>query len=238
MRIFKLAALPVAAVVLFGGAGVAAAAPPKDYCAELKGGNTGQACVIQMSDPAYNVDISFPTGYADQKSVADYITQARDGFLNVAKSPAPRDVPYALDITSTNYGSAIPPRGTEAVALKTYENLGGAHPQTMYKAFNWDQTYRKPIVWDPAGDDKKTPLWRVDDPLKVVFPIVQAELEKQTGQPVAIAPSAGYDPQNYQEFAITNDGVIFFFSQGVLLPESAGATQVLVPRSAIDPMLA
>jgi hypothetical protein len=32
--------------------------------------------------------------------------------------------------------------------------------------------------------------------------------------------------------------VIFFFSQGVLLPEAAGATQALVPRSAIDPMLA
>jgi len=236
MRILKVA-VSVAAVVLFGCAGVAAAAP-KDYCADVKGGNTGTACVIQMSDPAYNVNISFPTGYPDQKSVADYITQARDGFLNVAKSSAPRDMPYELDITSTNYGSAIPPRGTEAVVLKTYQNVGGAHPQTLYKAFNWDQTYRKPIVWDPAGDDKKTPLWRVDDPLKVVFPIVQAELQKQTGQPVAIAPTAGYDPMNYQEFAITNDGVIFFFSQGVLLPEAAGATQVLVPRSAIDPMLA
>jgi hypothetical protein len=43
---------------------------------------------------------------------------------------------------------------------------------------------------------------------------------------------------NYQDFAVTNDGVIFFFSQGELLPEAAGATQVLVPRSAIDPMLA
>jgi hypothetical protein len=236
MRILKLA-VPVAAVVLFGSAGVAAAAP-KDYCADLKGVNTGGACLIQMSDPAYNVNISFPTGYADQQTVADYITQARDGFLNVAKSPAPRDMPYELDITSTNYGSAIPPRGTEAVVLKTYQNVGGAHPQTLFKAFNWDQTYRKSIVWDPAGNDKLTPLWRVDDPLKVVFPIVQSELQKQTGQPVAIAPGAGYNPMNYQDFAVTNDGVIFFFSQGQLLPEAAGATQVLVPRAAIDPMLA
>ena len=235
MRILKLTML-VAAVVLFGCSGVAAAAP-KNYCADLKGVDTGQACLIQMSDPAYNVNISFPTGYADQKSVADYITQARDGFLNVAKSSTPRDMPYELDITSTNYGSAIPPRGTEAVVLKTYQNVGGAHPQTLYKAFNWDQTYRKPIVYDTAGDDKKSPLWRVDDPLKVVFPIVQSELKKQTSQQVSIAPSAGYDPMNYQEFAVTNDGVIFFFSQGVLLPEAAGATQVLVPRSAIDPML-
>ncbi len=238
MRILKLTVL-VAAGVLFGCSGVAAAAP-KNYCADLKGVDTGQACQIQMSDPGYNVNISFPTDYPDQKSVADYITQTRDGFLNVAKSPAPRDMPYELDITATNYGSAIPPRGTQAVVLKTYQQVGGAHPQTLYKAFNWDQTYRKSIAYATTADDNKTqPLWQpTADPLKVVFPIVQSELQKQTGQQVSIAPSAGYDPMNYQEFAVTNDGVIFFFSQGVLLPEAAGATQVLVPRSAIDPMLA
>jgi Protein of unknown function (DUF3298) len=59
-----------------------------------------------------------------------------------------------------------------------------------------------------------------------------------TPPPLAIAPTALYNPQNYQEFALVNDGVIFFFSQGQLLPEAAGATQVLVPRSAIDPMIA
>jgi hypothetical protein len=142
-------------------------------------------------------------------------------------------------MTSTNYGSAIPPRGTQAVVFKTYENIGAAHPQTTFKAFNWDQTYRKAITYPtPADDNKTTPLWRVDDPLKVVAPIVQSELQKQTGQPVSIAPTGLYNPMNYQDFAVTNDGVIFFFSQGQLLPEAAGATQVLVPRAAIDPMLA
>jgi hypothetical protein len=234
MRILKVAVL-VAALVLVGCPGVAVAAP-KDYCTDLKGVNTGRTCEIQMSDPAYNVKISFPADYPDPKSLSDYVMQTRDGFLNVAKSSAPRGTPYELDITSTNYNSAIPPRGTQAVVFKTYENIGAAHPQTSFKAFNWDQSYRKPIVYDTAGDDKRTPLWRVDDPLKTVAPIVQSELQKQTGQQVPVAPT--YDPTNYQDFAVTNDGVIFFFSQGELLPEAAGATQVLVPRSAIDPMLA
>ena len=65
-----------------------------------------------------------------------------------------------------------------------------------------------------------------------------ADLQKQTGQPVVILPDAGLDPANYQNFAITNEGVIFFFSQGTLLPEAAGAMQVLVPRSVVDPLLA
>jgi hypothetical protein len=53
-----------------------------------------------------------------------------------------------------------------------------------------------------------------------------------------IAPAVLYDPNNYQNFAVTNDGVIFFFGQGQMLPDAAGANQVLVPRSAIDPMIA
>lgn len=259
MRSIQVAA-SATALVLFGSAGVAAAAPPKDYCAELKGANTGQACQIQMADPGYNVNISFPVNYPDEKSVADFITKERDDFLNAAKSSAPRDQPYQLTISSTNYGSAIPPRGTEAVVFKIVENTGA--PKTTFKSFNWDQTYRKAIVWTAASDDKNnTPLWRVDDPLQTVAPIVQSELQKQaappanpaqtppgnqarttppanqtpTAPPVSIAPAAAYDPTNYQNFAVTNDGVIFFFDQGRMVP---GATQVLVPRSAIDPMLA
>jgi type 1 fimbria pilin len=234
MRIVKAAVL-VTAITLFGSSGIAAAAP-KDYCADLKGGNTGSTCEIQLADTGYNVNISIPTGYPDQQSLTDYISSTRDAFLNVAKSSAPRTAPYDLTITSSNYSSAIPPRGTQAVVLKVVQNVGTGQPQTTYKAFNWDQSYRKSIVYAAAPDDKKTtPLWRVPDPLKTVFPIVQAELQKQG---IVVSPTAGYDPLSYQEFAVTNDGVIFFFSQGVLLPPDAAATQVLVPRSAIDPMLA
>jgi hypothetical protein len=233
MRFFSVAML-VTMVAIFGSSGVAVAAP-KDYCADIKGSRTGQACAIQLVDPGYKVNISYPLDYPDPKSLADYIAHTRDGFLDVAKSSAARDTPYELDMTPSSYSSAIPPRGTQAVVFKTYQNAGGAQPQATYKAFNWDQGYRKPIVYDTEGDDKKVPLWRVDDPLKTVGPIVQAELQK-TGQPVS--PAALYSPTNYQDFAVTNDGVIFFFSQGTLLPDAAGATQVLVPRSAIDSMLA
>jgi hypothetical protein len=267
MRSFSVAVVAAVAVI-FGSSGVAVAAP-KDYCADLKGGNTGSTCEIQLSDPGYSVDISIPLDYPDQKSIADYISQTRDAFLNAAKSGAPRSAPYELSITPTEYTSSIPPRGTQAVVFKVDQSVGGAHPQTTYKAFNWDQSYRKAITYTAAPDDKlNTPLWRVDDPLKTVAPIVQAELQQQlappppvtppppptpTGQPVVvtptttppppppplpISPTALYNPANYQNFAVVNDGVIFFFDQGVLLPDSAGALQVLVPRSAIDPMIA
>jgi hypothetical protein len=263
MRTISVAVLATAATI-FGSSGIAAAAP-KDYCADLKGANTGTSCVIQLSDPAYSVNISIPQDYPDQKSVSEYVSATRDAFVNTAKSGAPS----SLTITPTEYSSAVPPRGTQAVVFKVSQSLGGASPKTTFKAFNWDQTYRKTIVYTAVPDDKTlTPLWRVDDPLPTVAPIVAAELQKQlappppvaptpapaeAGQPVTPTPSttpppppaplpisstALYNPANYQNFAVVNDGVIFFFDQGVLVPDSAGPLQVLVPRSAIDPMIA
>lgn len=263
MRSFSVAVL-VTVAVMSASPGLAAAAP-KDYCADLKGGNTGSTCEIQLADPGYSVDISIPSDYPDQKSIADYISQTRDAFVNSAKSGAPSSTPYTLRIKPAEYTSSVPPRGTQAVVFTVTQNLGGGGPQTTYKSFNWDQSYRKAITYTAAPDDKEhTPLWRVDDPLKTVAPIVQSELQQQLappppaappaqpGQPATttpsttpppppplpFAPGALYNPANYQNFAVVNDGVMFFFDQGVLLPASAGALQVLVPRSAIDPMIA
>ena len=220
-----------AAVVLALSFAAEAAAAPKNYCADLKGVVSGATCQIQLSDPGYSVNISFPSSYPDMKPLAGFVSQTRDAFLNVAKSPAPRELPYALDITASAYNSAVPPRGQQSVVLKVYRNVGAAHPDTSYQSFVWDQTYRKPVTYET--------LWQPDkDPLPIVFPAVQQALQKQTGSPVPIDAAAGLDPANYQNFAITNDGVIFFFSQGTLLPEAAGAAEALVPRSVIDPLLA
>lgn len=265
MRSFSVAVV-VTVATMFGSPGVAVAAP-KDYCADLKGGNTGRTCEIQLSDPGYSVDISIPLDYPDQKSVAEYVSQSRDAFLNTAKSGAARTTPYVLSMEPAEYSSSVPPRGTQAVVFSITQDIGSG-PQRTYKAFNWDQTFRKEITYTAAPDDKEnTPLWRVDDPLKTVAPIVQAELQQQLAPPPPVAPptppgqpatptttttttpapappplpfaqAALYNPANYQNFAVANDGVIFFFDQGVLLPASAGPVHVLVPRSAIDPMIA
>lgn len=123
MRTLTLATL-VAAATVAACPGIASAAP-KNYCADLKGIDTGQSCQIQVSDPGYDVSISFPSSYPDTKSIADYISQTRDAFLTVAKSSTPHDLPYALDITAKTHDSSIPPRGSQAVVLQTYQNTGG-----------------------------------------------------------------------------------------------------------------
>lgn len=234
MRVPPLAVSVLAAATTallgFAGAPAASAAPPA--CGDVDGVlGPDNVCTITQSDPAYNLTISFPAGFPNPKPVIEYVKQTRDGFLNVAKAPDFRGMPYELDTRATPFSSAVPPRGTESLVFTTYQNVGGAHPQTFYKSFNWDQAYRKAITFDN--------LFREGvDPLPVIFPVVQADLAMQSGIPDPVFPDAGLDPANYQNFAITDDAVIFFFSQGELLPESAGAVQVSVPRATVAPLLA
>jgi hypothetical protein len=231
MRIPTLALAVVATTMLgWSSVAIASAAPPK--CADLSGViDSAQMCHIQATDPAYTLDVTYPVDYPAQQDVVDYVKQTRDGFLNVAKMPGPRDMPYQLDTVATEYNSAVPPRGTQSVVFKTFQDVGGARPQTFYKSFNWDQGLRKPITIDNLFREGT-------DPFPVILPMVASELQKQSGQPMAIAPGAGLDPTKYENFAITDDALIFFFSQGEMMPESAGALEVTVPRGPVDAMIA
>jgi hypothetical protein len=209
--------------------GVAASAPPT--CADLSGVMSGPAtCQLSADDPAYTMNVSYPTDYPDAGALTDYVKQTRDGFLNVAKMPDGRAMPYELDTTAQEFSSTVPAKGTQSVVLKSYQQVGGAHPTTFYKSFNWDLGSRKPITIDTLFREGTAPF-------PLIFPVVQSELEKQLGTQVTISPAAGVDPSNYENFAITNDSLIFFFSQGVMLPEAAGAVQVTVPRGPVDAML-
>jgi Protein of unknown function (DUF3298) len=239
----RTSVLAALAAVTLGMSGVAAAAPafaapPK--CSDLNGTiDAQQMCQITEGDTGYTLQIAYPTMYPDVQAVFDYIKQTRDGFLNVAKMPDARTMPYQLEVASTEFNSAIPPRGTQSVVFKTFQDVGGAKPQTFFKAFNWDQAYRKPIAIDTMGSDKIQPLFKPGtNPWPVIFPLVQTELEKQLGSKPAIAPEVGLNPSTYENFAITNDSLIFFFGQGAIQPESAGALQVSIPRGPVDAMIA
>jgi hypothetical protein len=53
-----------------------------------------------------------------------------------------------------------------------------------------------------------------------------------------VAPSVGLDPAKYQNFALTDDSLLFFFSQGELIAESAGPIEASIPRATVAPLLA
>lgn len=231
MRKMMSAAL-IAAGALLGWSGGAVAAADS-ACANLGGVlQDDQTCAVHAVTSTYTVNMTFPGDYPDQ-ALTDFLGQNRDGFVNVAQTSSqtsgPRDVPYQMDVTSEQYHSGQAPGGTRSVVLKVFEDLGGPRPSTFYKGFNYDVAGQKAITFDTlfASNTK---------PLDSIFPIVQREIGKQTGLGAAISPGSGLDASHYQNFAITDDELIFYFAPGELLPSLAGASQVHVPRNAIPPL--
>ena len=223
---FLIAAAVLVTAVLFGGA--AAAAPPT--CASLGGTMPdAQTCRLHTSAPTYTLTMTFPADYPDEQALADYITQNRDGFVSVAQSSGSRDQPYQMEATTEQHTAGQPPHSTRSVVLKFFQDLGGAHPSNWYKSFNYNLGTNQPITFDNLFAPGVTAL-------DSIFPIVQRELEHQNALGAAILPSSGLDSSHYQNFAITDDQLIFYFAQGELLPAFAGATQAQVPRSAIPPL--
>lgn len=232
MRNVTVAAL-FAAGVLLGWPGGPVAAADSD-CSSVGGEiQSEQTCRVHAANSTYILDMTFPVDYPDQQALTDYISQNRDGFVSVAQTSsqtsAARDVPYQMEVTSEQYSSGQQPGGTRSVVLKVYEDLGGPHPSTSYKAFNYDLGSHQAITFDTLFVPNSKPL-------DAIYPIVQREVGHQTGLVAAILPGSGLDSSHYQNFAITNDDVVFYFAPGELLPPFAGANQVHVPRNAMPPL--
>jgi Protein of unknown function (DUF3298) len=223
---YLIAAAVLAAAVL--RAWPAAAAPPS--CAGVGGTvDTAQMCHVQATGPTYTLNMTFPADYPDEQALIDYITQNRDGFVNVAQSSKGRDQLYQMEATTEQHTAGQPPHNTRSVVLKLFQDLGGAQPSTWYKAFNYNLGAQQPITFDNLFPPGTTPL-------DSIFGIVQRELQRQNALGAAILPSTGLDPSHYQNFAITDDQLIFYFAPGEMLPAFAGAVQAQVPRNAIPPL--
>ena len=133
-------------------------------------------------------------------------------------------MPYQLEVTPTEYSSAVPPRGTQSVVFKVYQDVGGTQPQTFYKAFNWDQTLRWPIVLDTGGREKTQPLFQPGaNPGRSSSRWWRPSWRSRWAPSRRSHPQVGLNPATYENFAIQNDTLMFFFGQGAILPESAGA---------------
>jgi hypothetical protein len=225
MRKFRWVAVLSAALATGALTAPAAAAGPG--CAELGGTvDADGVCRVQAATDTYTLEFSFPDDYPDQAPLVAYLTQARDGFVNVADNPDALNLPYELDARGEGYQSAT----TRSVVFTVWQNVGGVHPQTFYQAFNWDVVKRAPITFD-------TLFKPGTEPMDVIYTEVSRYLEKQ-GMIAPVLPADGTDPAKYQNFALTDDSLLFFFSQGEVFAENVGPVQAVVPRSAVASLLA
>lgn len=202
---------------------VAVAAPVG--CGALGGVVADGLCRVTENQPAFTVNAEFPLDYPDEHVVVDYLKETRDGLVSAAEGPGARNLPYELNVSAESLRSAQ----TRSVVLTLFENVGSAHPTTWYKTFTYDVARGKQVTFDT--------LFAPDSaPLQIIFPIVQRELESKSGLAGSISEDDGLDPEHYQNFAVTDDAVTFYFGRAELLPSYAGATSVSIPRDRIPPL--
>lgn len=217
-----------AAVLVLGGCQTAGTAAPDRAtaaCLNLGGAITSSdICEIDSATARYTISMRFPIGYPDQEAVVDFLTHRRHDFIDwVDKAGRGRTAPAALDVTGTSYGSTA----TRSLVLGIGEDTG-VHPVETYTAFNYSLAQHAPVTFDT--------LFRPDaNPVAVLKPFVaQQALARYPGAGKAVDDLTG---ASFQQFAITDDAIIFFFNQDGLLPHEQGPLTVTVPRTEIASIL-
>jgi hypothetical protein len=188
--------------------------------------DVNQICHAHNAGPGYEVSFTFPVDYPDQQALAEYMTRSRDNFIRFAAERPPHGRPYELDAKAKVYRSAT----TESLVFVVYSESGGAHPETGYKAFDYDLAKGVPITFDTLFKPGANPV-------EVLDPIVQRQMDKIWQGSGGPAPKNIVGAEVYQDFAITNYAVIFFISQGAWLPEAGGPQLVSVPRTELASIL-
>jgi hypothetical protein len=222
-RLRQVLGCAVAAGIL-AATSATAIAGAQSACGDLGGTlNDDRTCDAHVTTEDYAIDLSFPTSYPDQQEVVDYLIQLRDGFVDFAQSPPEHAWPYSLRATPITYQSGAAATGTASVVLKMSEDAE-PHPVAWYKAFNYDLGTHAPMT---LGTLFKPGV----KPLDVVLPAVLRELEKRW-QPEVLASMLGpAGDAAFENFALTDDAVIFFIGQGQLLGHQEGPLEVSVPRT-------
>jgi hypothetical protein len=225
----------VAAGVLVGWSGTGPASA-QSACADL-GGTVGsdQICHVHTVTASYLIDVSFPVGYPDQQALSDYLKQQRDTEAGYAAQypPAPNRIPWAdapgkydLAATGTAYRSGTSTSGTQSLVFAIQDDTGAANegrPASSYRSFNYDLRKGSPITFDTLFKPGTEPQ--------------DVQRASQNAAAAAVLPPAdSFGVQGYQNFAITDDAVIFFFGHDA--QNEDGPQQVSVPRTALASLLA
>jgi hypothetical protein len=234
----------VGAAVVCGAVGCGASSTPPAHtsaatqavppaCAALGGTvDTDEMCHVRHSESDYTLEMRYPIDYPDQQAVSDYLAQSRDRFTGWVTEFGPKDHrgrPYTYNAKATTFRSGTPTAGTVSMVLEIDNDTGFAnegHPDTTFKAFNYDLTRHAPITFDTLFKPGARPL-------TVLNPIIQRKLAQGSDDQID-----DLDESAYQNFAITNDAVIFFFGQNQVVQDQAGPHRVSVPRTELAALLA
>lgn len=184
-----------------------------------------------------NITIDYPLAYVDHEFVditlSEFINAARRDFVNSF-------IEYGLEYSAVvnwemNIGYTEYQYSEDIVSIQfsIYDFTGGAHGNIRFETFTFDLANQQVLNFEDLFQDEF-------DPLVSIAPIVQTDLETQLGDMTDsqwITDGTGSNANNYRNFAITEDSLIFFFPPYQVAAYAAGPQSVEIPLADLQAIL-
>ncbi len=224
------------AVLLLLVMGVAPAAAQEDVCMQ-QGGNwdaTTGTCVIGAT---IDVKITYPIEFAQydfaKQAIDQVLTDQRAAFFapinEYGFTPSPGPLTLQIDYETTSFSPDI-----VSVKFTTYAFTGGAHGMTTFNTLTFDLANSRVLTLDDlfvAGTS----------PLDVIAPMAQQDLQGTLGEMTDakwLADGTAPTAENYQNWVLTPDSLVFTFPQYQVAAYAAGPQEVTIPLAALGGLLA
>lgn len=192
----------------------------------------------------FEIDVNYPTAiwqypFAEQTVdtfLNDYKTQFMQSYTPVDHAGAYANFwTLSFDYQVFNHSQSIM---SLLFSISTY--TGGAHPNYDFHTFTFDLQKNTEITLDNL-------FVKGSNPWATIAPIVQQSLETQLateiGSPLvdtdkqAITDGTGEDPQNYQNFVLDGDSLVFHFPPYQVAAYAAGPQSVSIPLSSLSGLI-
>lgn len=206
----------------------------EDACMQKGGTLTDGQCILSTN---LEIKVDYPLELAANELVANtvdpFIQTSRSNFLLLLGddfSPAPG--PYALDIS---YETFTHSETMSSLVFTIYDFTGGAHGNTMYRTFTFDFANDRVLTLDDLFTS--TP-----DALALIAPIAQAQVTEHLGADMIdeqwLEDGTGTNPDNYADFALDGDELVFYFPPYQVAAYAAGTQVVRIPLADLNSVLA
>lgn len=220
---------------------VASAAAQDDLCYE-KGGmwdDKIQRCAIRAN---FEFEITYPVELAQYEIVAQtldaFVMEQKQLFMQIVTTASSdvEDLPssFAGWVLSMDYALTYFSDDVVSVVYTVYEYTGGAHPNSFFRTFSFDLEANTVIEFRDMFADNA-------DVFAVLAPLVEADLAVQMGdfaESAWIADGTGENPDNYRNFALAEDEILFLFPPYQVAAYAAGGFEVRIPYTALSSILA
>jgi len=201
--------------------------PPLRTCIERQQSEDNQGRYIIKKDVCL-------TGYdkADE-SIAAEVQALEKQFLDDIGMPEvqPLSQQFALDIRTEEFAFVRQPQ-IQSVKMTIYKSAGGAHPNLEFRTWTFDRLTDRMVDFELLFQEEHNPLW-------TLYPLVKQQLmsEPYADERMIDLGTGDENFDNYRNFTIEGDRLVFYFEPGQVAPQAAGMQHVVIALADIQVIL-